>query len=152
MISCFVIVVLISGQLSAQDTDTESSESLTTTTSAAATTESVKDVEAKRAKAFYGKLNETLSNQHSLYLKRVDCIIQNLENEKVFDKVNASNYEISDNYDVTFTNKEAIFNELEASIDSAAFSCTIVGYCAIILIVTVMLIVVSCVSCLSRKK
>lgn len=152
VISCFVVVAVINGQLLAQDTDSESAIAPTTTTS---TTESPQKIEAKKAEVFYAKLNETLSNQHSLFPRRVDCIMHELRTANVFDTVNQSNYEfksVDGEFEVTFINKEAISKELEPSIDSAAFSCTIVGYCAIILIVTVMLVVVSCVSCLSRKK
>lgn len=150
--SCFVVVAIINGQLLAQDTDSESTIAPITTTT---TTESPQKIEDKKAGVFYAKLNGTLRNQHGLFPRRFDCIMEELRAARVFDTVNKSNYEfklIEGEFEIIFIDKEAISKELEPSIDSAAFSCTIVGYCAVILIVTVMLVVVSCVSCLSRKK
>jgi predicted RND superfamily exporter protein len=154
VISCFVLVALINGQLSAQDTD---SESIETTTPLVITTKTLspEEIYAKKTEAFYGKLYETLKTQHSLFIQRVDCIISKLKDEKTYESVDPSNYEFTkngDEYSITFINKEAIFKELETSINSSAFSCTIVGYCAIILVVFIMIFLVSCVSCLSKKK
>jgi hypothetical protein len=143
-------MVLINDQLSAQDTDLKLSE---TTTFATTTTESPEQIETEKAKAFYGKLHEILKIQNSLFIQRVDCMIRKLKDENTFNKVNSSNYQFTkaeNGYIVTF--KEAGFSEIQASIDSAAFSCTIVGLCAIVLIVFVMTVLVFCVKCLSKKK
>lgn len=113
------------------------------------------DDENNRAEAFYQKINETITPQLNLYSKRVDCIINNLKNEKVIEIVNESNYRITPTeggFNMTIVNKDLLLMELKSSIEHANFSCTIIGYCAIVLIVSVMLVIVSCVSCLSKRK
>lgn len=114
------------------------------------------DAEANnKADAFYQKINESITPQLKLYSKRVDCIINQLRDENVMEKINESNYRIDatqGGYNVSLINKDIFLIELKPSIDSANFSCTIIGYCAIVIITSVMLIIVACVSCLSKRK
>lgn len=114
---------------------------------------SIEDI--KKKEAFYHKINETIRYQLQLYSKRSDCILNELKRNDAFGQVNESNFSfipIEGGYNVTFISEESLMKDLQPLLDSANFSCTIVGFCAIILIVSVMLIVVTCVSCLSKKK
>lgn len=112
--------------------------------------------EAKKAEAFYQQVNETILHELKLYSKRVDCIVNDLKHNYAMLRVNESNYQVvqlgDGSFNVTFMNKDIVLMQLKESIDSGVFSCVIVGYCAIALIISVMLIVVGCVSCLSKKK
>lgn len=111
--------------------------------------------DSKKKEAFYQKINESIRYQLQLYSKRSDCIINELKRNDIFGKVNESNYNfipIKSGYNASFIITEAMSSELEAVIESASFSCTIVGYCAMVLLISVMLIVVICLSCLSMKK
>lgn len=134
---CFVFVVLLAGNLFVQGSD-----------------DAQKD-KAKKSEAFYQKINETIRTELKLYTKRVDCIVNELKLSEAIRLVNDSHYHIvavDGDYSIEFINKDIFLLELKPSIESANFSCTIVGYCAIVLIITVMVIVVTCVSCLSKKK
>jgi len=116
--------------------------------------------DAKKVEAFYQKINETISHQLHLYLQRSNCIVNDLKNNHIFYIFNNSDTKRSyfsfepfdKGYNVTFISQDAMMRELQPHLDSANFSCTIVGYFAIIVIVTVMLLVVTGVSCLSKKK
>lgn len=111
--------------------------------------------DATKREIFYREINETLRHQLQFYSKRCDCIVKKLKSNDVYGKVNTSHYSfypVDGGYNVTFISKELLLTELEPFFDDANFSCTIVGFCSIILIVSVMFLVLFCVSCLSKKK
>jgi hypothetical protein len=139
---CVVIAALISGQLLAQDTDTTPANK----------TKTQAEIKKEKSDRFIQKLNATLMRENSLYPKRVECIVEKLEKEDVYEKLGESSFlrQLSEGDSNSF--EADTLEELKEEIDNASFSCTIVGYCAIAMIVIVMVIVVSCVSCLSRKK
>lgn len=107
---------------------------------------------------FYQTLNESLRNsdRFRMYSKRVDCIIKDLKSEKSITAVNKSLYEFKQQagkkeFKVIFINESAVMSQLDAHLDRANFSCTIIGYAAIIFICTILIIVLSCVACISKK-
>lgn len=114
--------------------------------------------DSRASDLFYQKVNETIRNQtkFQLYTKRVDCIINDLKTNKAIDKVNASYYDakmMSDGgYNVVIFEKDAIMIDLQPLINDANFSCTIIGYSAVILIISVLFIVLICVACLNKKR
>lgn len=143
MFFCVAIVALISGQLLAEETD------LTPSTPGVNSTNTLPAVKEKEAKDFYNKLNSTLMKKNPLHPKRIECIVTKLQQGEAFEKSGKSsliNFLLADSDD-DFSSLE-----LEELINRASFSCTVIGYCAIALIVLVMVIVVSCVSFLSKKK
>ena len=108
--------------------------------------------------AFYQTLNESLRNsdRFRMYSKRVDCILKDLKSEKSITAVNKTFYEFKqqagkNDFKVIFVNKSAVMSQLDPHLDRANFSCTIIGYAAIIFICTILIIVLSCVACISKK-
>lgn len=108
--------------------------------------------------AFYQTLNESLRNsdRFRMYSKRVDCILKDLKSEKSITAVNKSLYEFKqqtgkNDFKVIFVNESAVMSQLDPHLNRANFSCTIIGYAAIIFICTILIIVLSCVACISKK-
>lgn len=100
-------------------------------------------------------MNETITPELKLYSKRVDCIIEKIEKNNLARTVNESNYDYEPNgagWSLTILDRDRFERDIRESIESANFSCTIIGYCAIALIVIVLVGIVSCVSCLSKRK
>jgi hypothetical protein len=112
--------------------------------------------EVGKTEAFYQKINETIRGESQAYSKRVDCIIRELKNQNVKARINQTSYgfvPVGDgSFEALFVDKSAFVADLQASLDSANFICTVIGCSVIILIVTLLLAVFSCVSCLSRRK
>ena len=108
------------------------------------------EVHAKNTKTFYAKINETLLKEHYLYPKRVECIMDKLQKQKTHEKMSPSFFIYSGDENDLMTSD--IMNNLETPISDASFTCTIVGYCAIVIVTIVMVVLVTCVAFLSRKK
>jgi preprotein translocase subunit SecF len=153
VIFCVAIVALISGQLLAEDLDFDATTVYTTSTSTS--TKSPEDVEKEQTKEFYSKLNQTLLREFHMYTKRVECMIGRMQEKKAHKTLSQTNFfflNTEDTADSYESREVEIRSELDEAIKDASFACTIIGYCAIVLIVLVMTIVVACVTCLSRKK
>jgi hypothetical protein len=106
-----------------------------------------------KAEMFYEKINETLRGPLRMYPKRIKCIIKELKSKRTMDVIDESlyNFTYADNgYKCNFVNITGVMKVLDPIIDSASFGCTIIGFCAIFLICTVLLIVVTCVACLHK--
>lgn len=130
-----VFVAFLSGQLMAQSSNS------------AENTETLEEMMQKQSDEFYGKLNATLLEKNYLFPKRAHCMKEKLKEDNIFEKLRGSDLDKND-FDSIFNRND----QLAQMMNDATFSCTIVGYCAIVVIVLVMLTVVSCVSCLSKKK
>lgn len=106
-----------------------------------------------KVEMLYQEINNTLRESMMMYSKRVKCIIKKLRNIKALEELNHSLYNFTyyNNTNIFyFTNKRGVMKILEPVIDSANFGCTIIGFCAIFLICTVLLIVIVCVACLHK--
>lgn len=107
--------------------------------------------------AFYKSISEVLRNsdRFKMYPKRVDCIVKELKSEKSIIAVNRSLYRFAEagkkDFKVTFVNECAVMNQLELQLSRANFSCTFIGFAAIIFICMILIIVLSCVACISKK-
>jgi hypothetical protein len=101
--------------------------------------------EAKKAEAFYQKINETILPRSELFLKRVDCIIRELKSDNVIARINQTSYDFAPDgdggFEVILVDESAFNADLQASLDGANFSCTAIGYCAIILIARILVCV-----------
>lgn len=107
-------------------------------------------------KLFYQAVNKTLrdSAEFKLYSKRVDCIIKSMTSENAIESVDKNLYKTIFNiteFKVIFVNETAVMMKLQPKLDKANFNCTIIGYIAIICISTILLFVVTCVACISKK-
>ena len=106
-----------------------------------------------KSEMFYQKINETLRGSLKMYPKRIKCIIKELKSKRTMDVIDESlyNFTYADNgYKCNFVNQTGVMKVLDPIIDSASFGCTIIGFCAIFLICTVLLTVVACVACLHK--
>lgn len=106
-----------------------------------------------KTEMFYQKINETLRGPLRMYPKRIKCIIKELKSKRTMELIDESlyNFTYADNgYKCYFGNETEVSKVLDPIIDSASFGCTIIGFCAIFLICTVLLIVITCVACLHK--
>jgi len=106
-----------------------------------------------KTEMFYEKINETLRGPLRMYPKRIKCIIKELKSKRTMDVIDESLYNftyVDNGYKCNFVNITGVMKVLDPIIDSASFGCTIIGFCAIFLICTVLLIVVTCVACLHK--
>ncbi|KAL7049547.1 hypothetical protein ACKWTF_003751 [Chironomus riparius] len=105
-----------------------------------------------KSEMFYGKINETLREPLKMYPKRIKCIIKELKSKRTMEVIESFyNFTYGDNgYMCYFGNHTEVMKVLQPIIDSASFGCTIIGFCAIFLICTVLLTVVACVACLHK--
>jgi hypothetical protein len=109
-----------------------------------------------KAELFYQTLNDSLrASPEYKTSKRVDCIIKYMKSENAFEVVdkNLFDFVLNNNseFKAVFVNQSAVMIRLESKLDKANFDCTIGGIIAIILISTILIVVVSCVACISRK-
>jgi hypothetical protein len=106
--------------------------------------ESVKE----EVEAFYRELKEILNNsdQFRMYSKRVDCMMKELRSKKT-----AEHFYKFIQPRRTPINESVIMIQLETFLDKANFSCKIIGCIAVIFICSILIIVVSCVACISKK-
>jgi hypothetical protein len=106
---------------------------------------------AAESELFYQNINATLRSYSQMYNKRLNCIIEKLQRKKVIEKIDKSIYEFVQNgksLRLVVRNRTELMRQLDPHTDVARFECTIIGFCAIFLICTVLLIVISCVACL----
>lgn len=146
MIFC-VVVTALGAQKSTLSSDLDAASSKIFSVNISRTPE---EVHVKNTKTFYSKINETLSKEHYLYPKRVECIMEKLQEQNTHEQMSPSFFIYTGDEKDLMTSD--IMNNVEKSISDASFTCTIVGYCAIVLVTVVMVILVTCVAVLSRKK
>lgn len=106
-----------------------------------------------KSELFYQEVNQTIRGYSRMYIKRVNCIIKTLKKENVVKQIHESSYTITfinNSYEFAFVNHTEMMEMLEPVIASARLSCTIVGFCAIFLICTVLLVLIICVACLYK--
>lgn len=104
---------------------------------------------------FYNAVSDSLKATPALkmYSRRVDCIVKYMKSEKAILFVDKNLYEFKLNnskFKVVFINESIVLSRLEPQIDKGNFDCTIAGFIGVILISIILLIVVSCVACISK--
>lgn len=104
--------------------------------------------------AFYKELKEILKNsdRFRMYSKRVDCMVKELRSKKTAEYFYKFIQPSKSDHKRSQLNESAIMIQLEPFIDKANFSCKIIGCIGVIFICLLLIIVVSCVACISKKK
>lgn len=131
------------------------SEGNTTSTYDVKSIEKTREPENK-ADLFYQAINDTLraSDELKMYTQRVNCIIKYMKSEKSMDSVDKNLYTFvlnNNEFKAVFVNQSAVMTMLGPHLDKANFDCVVFGYVAIILITAILLTVVTCVACISKK-
>lgn len=128
------------------------------------TTENSKPISSQQPKTeedekeeFYLALTEALKEEDDFrkYIRRVDCVIKELQKEDAFDKITKENAETftiiqSDKFITKFHNKDEVIENLKEEIDSANVSCIVPGVFSVCILFSICAIVISCLVCLVR--
>lgn len=112
----------------------------------------------KKSELFYQAFNESLRNssEYKLYPERINCIIKKLKSRDTsYQLVNESLYNFDVNSEGQFKakilNHSGVMQSVVTQFDEFSFNCTIGGYIAIAANLTLLIIIISCVVCLSDK-
>jgi hypothetical protein len=98
---------------------------------------------------FYKNIHETISNRShfKVFPKRTDCIVDELKKAQFHN----SSLEANENTTVdVFKADEVFMRQLDSAIDEHNINCIVPGAIALVFIVIVMIIILSCIVCLTR--
>jgi hypothetical protein len=114
-----------------------------------------KSVHNRTTELFYKTLQETIASRSNfkVFVKRVDCIHDELKKGQAIEKVNKDFYQFSlfnDTHVFDSFDGDEIMKQLESEIDSANINCIIPGAISLVLVVIVLAGIMSCMVCLTR--
>lgn len=113
----------------------------------------------RKIKLFYQYLENSLNANENfrMFSKRVECIIESLEEKNLFKTINESHYKFeqignSTEFEIKINNKDELMSELMPLVSSESGSCVVLGYFAMLFVTLILVVIVFLTFCLHKNE